>query len=379
MDSLVDKCFCKHDIDVLKGFGLTEPSKVNDVNAMHDTAEKLLMKVGGIKGKAIQQHDKEISDDADYAMNLLRVYQNVLKPKKGRNNKIGSCGEFGNLVIHLPCLLTYEQLKVFANGMKVMDEVVDQDTIDLLMKRLDKKRNYSKLSHEIFDKLIQLKDAANGEDYDAADDDDESEYENSDNMTPLFNAIMKEKDESDHNQEDNEVEQKKRTPYRSKVIEHLINRGRNHNRNQEDSFEVEQNNWTPYYRKLMDGDRNHNQEDYEVEPNKRAPYRSEVIEHLLNRGRNHNRNQEDSFEVEQNNWTPYYRKLIDSLIDDNYNQDYEKETGDMVKRLKILAKKIKEGDYSDDIRNEFSIIMHQLHNRGVVSEYQLDRLYDRYL
>ena len=60
MNLLVDKCFCHHEIKVLTGMGLKSPSLVNDneKNAFHDAAEKLLIKVGGIKGKAIQKGQK---------------------------------------------------------------------------------------------------------------------------------------------------------------------------------------------------------------------------------------------------------------------------------------------------------------------------------
>ena len=159
MDNLVDKCFCKHEVDLLKKMGLKAPSSVDDVNAMHEAAERQYNKVRGMKGMAVRSNDKEVCDDADFVMNLLKVYQGVLKPKKGRINKIGSGGEFGDLVVHLPGLLFNGVLKVFADGKKVIDEAVDQDTIDLLMKRLDKNRHYSRQAHEVVDQMIQLNDA----------------------------------------------------------------------------------------------------------------------------------------------------------------------------------------------------------------------------
>ena len=55
MDDLVDKCFCKHDVDILKQMNLKAPSKVDDVNAMHNAAEKQFNRVRGMKGKAIQK------------------------------------------------------------------------------------------------------------------------------------------------------------------------------------------------------------------------------------------------------------------------------------------------------------------------------------
>ena len=188
MDNLVDACFCKHDIDLLKGMGLKTPSEVDngDEIAMHDAAEKQFKRVRGLKGKAIQNGDKVISDDADIILNLLRVYMGVMKPKKSRKNKISSSGEFGDLVIHLPGLLLNGVMKVFANGKKVLDEAVDQDTIDLLMKRFDKKKHYSRLSKNIYDILLQLNE---GPEYDA--DVEEESDESVDTMTPYYKSLLK--------------------------------------------------------------------------------------------------------------------------------------------------------------------------------------------
>ena len=199
MDKLVDKCFDKNNIKTLRGMGLKSPSAVqdNEKNVMHDAAEKLLMKVGGIKGKAIQNNQKEIAEDADHVMTLLKVYQGVMKPKNGRINKINSFGEFGDLVIHLPGLLSNGVMKVFSNGEKVMDEAVDQDTIDLLMKRLDKKRDYSGLSYKILDKLIQLNDAVQEESDDDLEDDPIEEQSNEDMSDNKVETVMSEIQDGD--------------------------------------------------------------------------------------------------------------------------------------------------------------------------------------
>ena len=158
MDKLVDLCFCEHDIELLKGFNLKAPSDVpfGSENAAHDAAKKQFLRVQGMKGRAVQNGNKELADDTDHVMAILKVYQGVMKPKKSRLYKINSFGQFCNLDVHLPGLLSDGILKVFSNGKKVLDESVDQDTIDMLMKRHDKKRHYSELAHEIFNKLIQL-------------------------------------------------------------------------------------------------------------------------------------------------------------------------------------------------------------------------------
>lgn len=281
MDNLVDKCFCKHDIKLLKGMGLKAPSEVDNGEeiTMHDAAEKLLMKVGGIKGKAIQNRDKEITDEADTVMNLLRVYKGVMIPNKSRNNKINSSGEFGDLVIHLPGLLSHGILKVFANGKKVLDEVVDRDTIDLLMKRLDKKKHYSRQSKNIFDKLIQLNGAV---EYGA---DDDSYDEEPDTRTPFSKSLL----------EDNEVE-------------------------------------------------------------------SEEEEH------------EEESDDESDTRTPFYKSLLEDI-----EEESDDDTDELLKRLETLGNDISNGDISNETRDEFAIIVNQLHEIGIVDDNQRELLYDKYL
>ena len=52
------------------------------------------------------------------------------------------------------------QLKLVAhkNGSKVYDKVVDFDTIDLLTKRFNSRKNYSNLSKKVFEDLNSLSD-----------------------------------------------------------------------------------------------------------------------------------------------------------------------------------------------------------------------------
>ena len=209
MDHLVDKCFCHQDVKTLTGMGLKSPSLVKDTekNTMHDAAEKLLMKVGGIKGNAIKKGQKHISDDAGYTMNLLRVFMGVMKPKKNRNNKIGSSGEYGNLVIHLPGLFTEGILRAYDQGKKVMDTRVDQDTIDLLMKRYNAKKNYSGLSRQVFDKLNQINENSEIESDDEPIEEPVEEpvkesVEDFDTMTPYYKALLKDLEDESESGED---------------------------------------------------------------------------------------------------------------------------------------------------------------------------------
>ena len=70
--------------------------------------------------------------------------------------KISQKGQYGGLVIDLPKL--QGQLKVIAhkNGQKVYDKQADFDTLDLLTKRFNSKKNYSELARSVFSDLNRL-------------------------------------------------------------------------------------------------------------------------------------------------------------------------------------------------------------------------------
>ena len=70
--------------------------------------------------------------------------------------KISQKGQYGGLVIDLPKL--QGQLKVVAhkNGQKVYDKQADFDTLDLLTKRFNSKKNYSELARSVFSDLNRL-------------------------------------------------------------------------------------------------------------------------------------------------------------------------------------------------------------------------------
>ena len=70
--------------------------------------------------------------------------------------KISQKGQHGALVIDLPKL--QGQLKVVAhkNGQKVYDKQADFDTLDLLTKRFNSKKNYSELARSVFSDLNRL-------------------------------------------------------------------------------------------------------------------------------------------------------------------------------------------------------------------------------
>ena len=80
----------------------------------------------------------------------------ILSQRKINAYKIGQGGSYGNLTIDLPKLMGQLKLVAHKNGSKIYDKVVDFDTIDLLTKRFNSRKNYSNLSKRVFEDLNSL-------------------------------------------------------------------------------------------------------------------------------------------------------------------------------------------------------------------------------
>ena len=80
----------------------------------------------------------------------------VYSQRKRNAYKIGEGGSYGKLTIDYPKLRGQLKLVAHKNGSKVYDKVVDFDTIDLLTKRFNSRKNYSDLSKKVFEKLNSL-------------------------------------------------------------------------------------------------------------------------------------------------------------------------------------------------------------------------------
>ena len=70
--------------------------------------------------------------------------------------KIKQNGQYGGLMIDLPKLFGQLRLVASKNGKKVLDQPADFDTIDLLTKRFNSKKNYSNLSRMLFVMVMNL-------------------------------------------------------------------------------------------------------------------------------------------------------------------------------------------------------------------------------
>ena len=70
--------------------------------------------------------------------------------------KISQKGQYGGLVIDLPKLQGHLKVVAHKNGQKVYDKQADFDTLDLLTKRFNSKKNYSELARSVFNDLNRL-------------------------------------------------------------------------------------------------------------------------------------------------------------------------------------------------------------------------------
>lgn len=158
----VDECFTLEDIRLLAQIGQTRPGDIVDREDEIQHAEQMIKKIGGLKGYHIKNNNTTAVANADYMINLLRTYLDTVKNGGSLRRQrripyvIGTGGVYGRLRVHLPSLLTHGQLKAFNNGRKVMDAVVDGDTVDILTKKFNPLRQYSEKVKQVFKKLTQL-------------------------------------------------------------------------------------------------------------------------------------------------------------------------------------------------------------------------------
>ena len=76
--------------------------------------------------------------------------------RKRNAYKISQRGQYGGLVIDLPKLQGHLKVVAHKNGQKVYDKQGDFDTLDLLTKRFNGRKNYSQLARSIFNDLNRL-------------------------------------------------------------------------------------------------------------------------------------------------------------------------------------------------------------------------------
>ena len=140
-----------------------------NIDEYNKDLEQKIKNLGGQKGQLSRsKKNKEQIDGLTEEMKLLQKYKKrigiieegektlgygIYTQKKRNAYKISQKGQYGGLIVDLPKL--YGHLKVVAhkNGQKVYDKQADFDTLDLLTKRFNSKKNYSKLARSVFNDL----------------------------------------------------------------------------------------------------------------------------------------------------------------------------------------------------------------------------------
>ena len=157
------------DTEIIKKYGF-DPTLEN-----LPTDEEMKKQMASTTGK-MNSKDKIIKNLAKKESEVLKKYKQIVKQVKHLEKKveksgtgikrynqpkrnaykISQKGQYGGLVIDLPKL--QGQLKVVAhkNGQKVYEKQADFDTLDLLTKRFNSKKNYSELARSVFSDLNRL-------------------------------------------------------------------------------------------------------------------------------------------------------------------------------------------------------------------------------
>ena len=169
----IEKNFTEDDKNTLKLLNLTEPKDLMKKTKDEIIKEKLksakISKSIGTE-KRWNKVDKNVADKQlktlnkyremiqDFLSSLKYIGEGIRRYNQPKRNayKISQKGQYGGLVIDLPKL--YGHLKVVAhkNGQEVYNKQADFDTLDLLTKRFNNRKNYSELARSVFHDLNRL-------------------------------------------------------------------------------------------------------------------------------------------------------------------------------------------------------------------------------
>ena len=124
-----------------------------------------------MKSKKLAGNNKDKIDDITKDIKLLQKYRDrvdlirkgsetlgkgIYTQKKRNAYKIAQKGQYGGLVINLPKLHGHLKVVAHKNGKKVYDKQADFDTLDLLTKRFNSRKNYSQLARTVFNDLNKM-------------------------------------------------------------------------------------------------------------------------------------------------------------------------------------------------------------------------------
>ena len=171
----IDNAFNRDDRIILKNKKLLPPKDLTQVSfdRLNDERQKTIE-----IARAIGRKKRYASDDTrasyDIELNTIKKYRKTIDDvknswqyrttkgsgiytqKKRNAYKIDQNGQYGGLIIDLPTLYGYLKVIAHKNGQKVYEKQGDFDTLDLLTKRFNSKKDYSNLSKIIFDELNKL-------------------------------------------------------------------------------------------------------------------------------------------------------------------------------------------------------------------------------
>ena len=130
-------------------------SKISSATGKMNSKNVIIKKTAEKESDALKRYNTAANIER---LNIKKSGEGIRRYNQPKRNayKISQKGQYGGLVIDLPKL--QGQLKVIAhkNGQKVYDKQADFDTLDLLTKRFNSKKNYSELSRSVFNDLNRL-------------------------------------------------------------------------------------------------------------------------------------------------------------------------------------------------------------------------------
>ena len=130
-------------------------SKISSATGKMNSKNIIIKKTAEKESDALKRYNTAANIQR---LNIKKSGEGIRRYNQPKRNayKISQKGQYGGLVIDLPKL--QGQLKVIAhkNGQKVYDKQADFDTLDLLTKRFNSKKNYSELSRSVFNDLNRL-------------------------------------------------------------------------------------------------------------------------------------------------------------------------------------------------------------------------------
>ena len=152
------------DTEIIKKYGFDPtlkniPSEIEIKKGISSTTGKMNSK-NPITKKTAKKESKALSEylRAVKAAKAVKAGEGIRRYNQPKRNayKISQRGQYGGLVVDLPKLHGHLKVVAHKNGQKVYDKQGDFDTLDLLTKRFNSRKNYSQLARSIFNDLNRL-------------------------------------------------------------------------------------------------------------------------------------------------------------------------------------------------------------------------------